>query len=108
MNLSVCLYICLSIHLSVYLSIYPCDYLPIYLSVASIGQEWPWICALKSLQGTGMGKGDMEDKLLPMQQVPPLHVPEVPPLHVPDVTQVKGKSPYSLAPVLSQELPERC
>ena len=25
----------------------------------------------KSLQGAGLGKGDMEDKLLPMQQVPP-------------------------------------
>ena len=31
----------------------------------------------KSLQGAGLGKGDMEDKLLPMQQVPPLHVPGV-------------------------------
>ena len=56
--------------------------------MASIGGEWPWICALKSLQGASLGKGDMEDKLLPMQQVPPLHVA--------DVIQEKGKSPYSL------------
>ena len=103
------------------------------------------------LQGAGLVKGDMEDKLLPMQrvplstsmrspplhvtEVPPLHVTEVPPLHVTevpslstslspslpppthppthphlrhvtDVIQGKGKSPYSLAPALSQELPE--
>ena len=31
------------------------------------------------LQGAGRGKGDMEDKSLPMQQVPQLHVTEVPP-----------------------------
>ena len=36
----------------------------------------------KSLQGSGLGKGDMEDKLLSMQQVPPLHVTDVLPLHV--------------------------
>ena len=110
----------------------------------------------KSLQAAGLGKGDIEDKMLPMQQVPPLHViavpplhvtevpplhvtevpplhvtnvpphhvtevpplrvtevpplhvTEVPPLHDTDVIQGKGKSPYSLAPVLSQELPEQC
>ena len=50
----------------------------------------------------------------PRQWAPPLHVTEVssprhwgPPLHVTDVIQEKGKSPHSLAPVLSQELPER-
>ena len=47
----------------------------------------------KPLQGGGPGKGDMEDKLLPMQQIPPLHVT--------DVVQGKGKSPHSLAPVPS-------
>ena len=54
----------------------------------------------KSLQGAGLGKGDMEDRLLPMKQVLPLHVT--------DVIQEKGKSPYSRAPMPSQELPERC
>ena len=54
----------------------------------------------KSLQGASLGKVDMEDKLLPMQQVPPVHVP--------DVIQGKGKSPYSLAAMPPQELPERC
>ena len=77
--------------------------------MASVGREWPWICALKSLQGAGLGKGDMEHKLLPMQQVPPLHNTEVPPpLYITGVIHGKGQSPYSLAPVLLQELPERC
>ena len=92
------------------------------------------------LQDAGLSKGDVEDKLLPMQQVPPLHVTEVPhlhvtelppvhvtevpsvhitevpplqvtevpPLHVTDVIEGKGKGPYSLAPVQSQEFPEGC
>ena len=45
---------------------------------------------------------------LHVTEVPPLHVTEVPALHVTDVTQGKCKSPHSLAPVPSQELPERC
>ena len=28
-------------------------------------------------QGADLGKGGMEDKLLPMQQVPPVHIPDV-------------------------------
>ena len=43
---------------------------------------------LEKSPGRKPGQGDMEDKLLPMQQVPPLHVA--------DVIQEKGKSPYSL------------
>ena len=46
---------------------------------------------------------------LHVTEVPPLHVSEVPPLHATDAIQGKGKTPhYSLAPVSSQELPERC
>ena len=43
-----------------------------------------------SSQGAGLDKGDTADKLLPMQQVPPLHVT--------DVYHVNGKSPYGLVP----------
>ena len=46
--------------------------------------------------------------LSPRHWGPPLHVTEVPPLHVTDAIQGKCKTPYySLAPVLSHELPER-
>ena len=52
------------------------------------------------LHDADLGKGGMEDRLMPMLQVPPLHVT--------GVIQGKGKSQYSLAPVPSLELPERC
>ena len=44
---------------------------------------------VKSLQGAGLGKGDMEDNLL-------LSMQQVPPLHLTGVIQGKAKSPYSL------------
>ena len=55
----------------------------------------------KSLKGSGLDKGDMEDRLLPTQQVSP--PPPPPPRH--SCNPREGKSPYSVAPVPLQELP---
>ena len=59
----------------------------------------------KSLKGSGLDMGDMEDRLLPSQQVPPTPPPPAP--HH-SCNPREGKSPYSVAPVPLQELPERC
>ena len=40
-------------------------------SVASIGHEWPWICALKSLQGASLGKGDTGRQAVAYEAGPP-------------------------------------
>lgn len=46
-------------------------------------------------QGTGMGEGNMEDKLLPIQQVLPLRVA--------DLIQEMRKIPCNVAPVPLEE-----
>ena len=61
----------------------------------------------KPLQGAGLGKGDIEDKLLPMQQVLPLHVTEAPlstSLRSPRSTSLRFPSSTSLRSPLLMSL----
>ena len=74
--------------------------------VANVGHKWPWICTLKSLSRAQAWTWVIwKTGCCPRSRSPP---PPHPPAPHHSCNPREGKSPYSVAPVPLQELPERC